>query len=72
PKTGLSDAFKHYVEKFGLQTRAYCARELAPLVGNLNYYPKYYLISPDKKIVLEDEKDPEIIIKKINDYEISH
>ena len=71
PKTGLSDAFKHYVEKFGLQTRAYCARELAPLVGNLNYYPKYYLISPDKKIVLEDEKDPEIIIKKINDYEMS-
>lgn len=71
PKTGLSDAFKQYVEKFGLQTRAYCARELAPLVENLRFYPTYYLISPDKMIVLEDENDPDVIIKKIDEYEKS-
>ena len=71
PRTGLSEAFKQYVERFGLQGRAYCARELAPLVGDLRFYPKYYLISPDKKIVLEDENDPAIIIKKINEYEMS-
>lgn len=71
PKTGLSDAFKQYVEKFGLQTRAYCARELAPLVDNLRYYPQYYLISPDKIIVLEEENNPEVILKKINEYERS-
>lgn len=71
PKTGLSDAFKYYVEKFELQDRAYCARELAPLVENLWSYPKYYLISPDKKIVLEDKNDAVEIIKNINEYEMS-
>jgi len=71
PKTGLSNAFKQYVEKFELQGRAYCARELAPLVDNLRFYPKYYLVSPEKKIVIEDEYNPEIIIKIMNEYEKS-
>ena len=71
PSTGLSDAFKKYADRFGLQTRAYCARELAPLVENLHYYPKYYLISPDKEIVLEDEHDATVILNKIAEYEKS-
>ncbi len=72
PKTGLSDSFKQYVEKFGLQRRACCARELAPLIANLHSYPKYYLISPDKKIILEDEDDTSIILQTIDEYEKKH
>lgn len=71
PYTGISDALKRYVERFGLQTRAYCARDLSPLIKDLNHYPKYYLISPDKTIVLEDEDDAEKILKAIKEYEKS-
>ena len=72
PKTGLSDTFRRYVEKYGLQERAYCAREMGPSVNGLDYYPKYYLISPDKKIVIEDVNDLPVILNAINEYEKSN